>query len=673
MRDFQLSEPVSEPRSCAVPGWCNQSVQLASLTLIQQTKEDLLEPSNKRRSTVYATSQSFGSAMNPENALELLGPGYSNPLVRKYAVFRLKQADDEELELYLLQLVQALRYEDLETIKEGLHIQLMEFYDRTFASNFNEDDDEEEENPVEQVDLIRCHSCPHLFGKAFEQRCQKPKQRFKSGPEVLFYDPSLERLLRFNSTNHVFHGTHQTWRETFPSGKHEGLLVPVDLGTDLSTFLIDRCCGNFKLANNLYWYLMVECESVGTDINTQEMFLIVLKRFLMKLEHTCSEWNEDFRMLQRQYHFVQRLTDVVTLVQQDSSSRPKKEQLLKEQLVAPRKDIGFSFADFDPIPLPIKPEKMVDGILPGKTEIYKSAMLPSKLVFRQSDQQGYVKVIFKVGNDLRQDQFALQMIDLFNKIFLSSGLDLHITPYKVLATSATSGFVEFIESQSVANVISENGSILKYFQRISANRSAFKDIISTFTRSCAAYCVMTYILAVGDRHLDNLLITPSGALFHVDFAFIFGRDPKPLPPPMKLTKEMIEAMGGSNSTTFHQFRRYCHTAYLVLRRNSELILSLLSLMSSSSIPSLVLGSLNNDKNEGCHLGQPQARRSMGHHHHHHNQSEPQATVIVRDRLKLDLSEPDAVKHIDHLLHLSSSAVVASFVERLHKLAQSIRA
>lgn len=28
-------------------------------------------------------------------------------------------------------------------------------------------------------------------------------------------------------------------------------------------------------------YLMVECESVGTDINTQEMFLIVLKRFLM--------------------------------------------------------------------------------------------------------------------------------------------------------------------------------------------------------------------------------------------------------------------------------------------------------------------------------------------------------------------------------------------------------
>jgi phosphatidylinositol 3-kinase len=35
-------------------------------------------------------------------------------------------------------------------------------------------------------------------------------------------------------------------------------------------------------------------------------------------------------------------------------------------------------------------------------------------------------------------------------------------------------------------------------------------------------------------------------MFHVDFGFILGRDPKPMPPPMKLTSEMINAMGGQN-------------------------------------------------------------------------------------------------------------------------------
>ena len=32
----------------------------------------------------------------------------------------------------------------------------------------------------------------------------------------------------------------------------------------------------------------------------------------------------------------------------------------------------------------------------------------------------------------------------------------------------------------------------------------------------------------------------SGNLFHIDFGYILGRDPKPLPPPMKLSKEMVK-------------------------------------------------------------------------------------------------------------------------------------
>ena len=39
----------------------------------------------------------------------------------------------------------------------------------------------------------------------------------------------------------------------------------------------------------------------------------------------------------------------------------------------------------------------------------------------------------------------------------------------------------------------------------------------------------------------------SGNLFHIDFGYILGRDPKPLPPPMKLSKEMVNIITSSLS------------------------------------------------------------------------------------------------------------------------------
>jgi phosphatidylinositol 3-kinase len=43
------------------------------------------------------------------------------------------------------------------------------------------------------------------------------------------------------------------------------------------------------------------------------------------------------------------------------------------------------------------------------------------------------------------------------------------------------------------------------------------------------------------RHLDNILVsTTDGCLFHVDFGFIFGDDPKkPFTPEIKICPEMI--------------------------------------------------------------------------------------------------------------------------------------
>lgn len=53
----------------------------------------------------------WGQDIGIDDALELLGPGFSDRRVRAFAVERLKIADDEEIMLYLLQLVQALKFD----------------------------------------------------------------------------------------------------------------------------------------------------------------------------------------------------------------------------------------------------------------------------------------------------------------------------------------------------------------------------------------------------------------------------------------------------------------------------------------------------------------------------------------------------------------------------------
>lgn len=115
----------------------------------------------------------------------------------------------------------------------------------------------------------------------------------------------------------------------------------------------------------------------------------------------------------------------------------------------------------------------------------------------------------------------------------------------------------------------------------------------------AGYSVLTYVLGVGDRHLDNLMLAPDGTLgcwlslnkghfFHVDFGYILGRDPKPYPPPVKVCKEMVDAMGGTGSPHYARFQSLCYTAFIGLRKNANLILNLFALMVNAGIQDIQL-------------------------------------------------------------------------------------
>jgi hypothetical protein len=46
-------------------------------------------------------------------------------------------------------------------------------------------------------------------------------------------------------------------------------------------------------------------------------------------------------------------------------------------------------------------------------------------------------------------------------------------------------------------------------------------------------------------------------MFHIDFGFIFGQDPKPMPPPFRFIRAMADAMGGEEGEGYGRFKSYC--------------------------------------------------------------------------------------------------------------------
>ena len=82
---------------------------------------------------------------------------------------------------------------------------------------------------------------------------------------------------------------------------------------------------------------------------------------------------------------------------------------------------------------------------------------------------------------------------------------------------------------------------------------------------------------------------------HIDFGWVFGDDPKKKfvnPPPFRISKAMVDAMGGQKGEVFQQiFVRRSLGAYKELRHNAVLVMSLLRLMKDAGIEALAVGPL----------------------------------------------------------------------------------
>ncbi|KAL6453407.1 VPS34 Phosphatidylinositol 3-kinase VPS34 [Candida maltosa Xu316] len=479
----------------------------------------------------------------------------------------------------------------------------------------------------------------------------------------------------------------------------------------LGNFLIETAVENEKLGNFFYWYVKVENEDQLNNPDQEnriKIYSVILNRYIELLKIHCHDNKLPYyKHLKHQIWFIKKLTSLVELLRasfKKNEATAKKVEYLREYLA----NSGNELLKFpEPFPLPLDPSIMICGCYPDESSVFKSSLAPLKItlktiekkksthatsqIFGKRSKYGKYPLMFKIGDDLRQDQLVIQIINLMDQLLKNENLDLKLTPYKILATSPIAGLIQFVPNETLDSILSKTypptvpdetpvstNGIVNYLRIHSQEQQSVepisKSILSSssssnqtptplppqpkptitsdlgvspmlmdnYVKSCAGYCVITYILGVGDRHLDNLLLSPNGKFWHADFGYILGRDPKPFPPLMKLPIQVIDGMGGLQHENYNIFKSYCFIAYTTLRKNSNLILNLFQLMLDANIPDI--------------------------------QFDPSRVIEkVQEKFCLQMTEEEAILHFQNLINDSVNAFLPVVIDRLHSLAQYWRA
>ncbi|GAB6028268.1 Phosphatidylinositol 4-kinase beta [Chamberlinius hualienensis] len=200
-----------------------------------------------------------------------------------------------------------------------------------------------------------------------------------------------------------------------------------------------------------------------------------------------------------------------------------------------------------------------------------------------------LSVIVKCGDDLRQELMAYQLLAMLKKIWEQEHVALWLYPYRILVLSNDSGMIEPILNTISLHQIKKHckKSLLEYFKQEfgSPTSEEFLTAQRNFVQSCAAYCLVCYLIQVKDRHNGNILLNVEGHIIHIDFGFILSSSPKNLgfeSSPFKLTPEFVDVMGGLGSDMFEYFKILMLQGLIAARKHHEKILSIVEIMQTGS-------------------------------------------------------------------------------------------
>lgn len=240
----------------------------------------------------------------------------------------------------------------------------------------------------------------------------------------------------------------------------------------------------------------------------------VQQRFGLYLEVFLSKIGKDLRKIFEDEIFLIKALLKAAEIPHDKSIKNEQIKLAKfrEELSNINKEITSKNLE---ISLPLSFKLRVKQFIVEKCKTMKSKKKPLWLVFTNADENGQdIVVMFKKGDDLRQDILTLQLFRIMHNLWFESKIKVKMSLYNVVCTGYYQGMLEIVkDSVTLAQVHKLYGGAfasltqkpLKKWME-STCTCPQEEYRNNFLESCVAYCMATWVLGVGDRHNDNIMI-----------------------------------------------------------------------------------------------------------------------------------------------------------------------
>ncbi|GFE55202.1 FATC domain-containing protein [Babesia ovis] len=263
--------------------------------------------------------------------------------------------------------------------------------------------------------------------------------------------------------------------------------------------------------------------------------------------------------------------------------------------------------------------------LDEQMQVLRSKQKPKRLGFVSAtgDVLNFL-VKNEVKGDLRKDKRMMEVTQYVAKLLRRHYAGLPLQCYSVVSLTEVAGIIEWVPNMSTMRAVvsdelrhvTENGDrdsradiahyasavtdknyveSLKLFRRLCERRppvlhrayySVFKRDPTSwfcarkeFIHTCAVWSILGYIVGLGDRHAENILLNLlTGQVMHVDFDCLFGKGLQLAVPelvPFRLTQNIISNLGVCGTATDGPFYSEALKFLQMLHRDRQKITAIL--------------------------------------------------------------------------------------------------